>query len=433
MKKIFVILIAVLIPVTAIFAQRVEIQNASNYSRNNDLTRAIESAEKATKDPETSKDSKAWYLKGTILLKLDDMYSIYNAAKTGLTQTEYNKELAPFNAEEPNAPLKPNSSKKIKLDDGSRITQATYQYDVIVKFDANGKLFEASEPTNGRFLKEYNNDLLDVAFDAFQKAIEYNNDEESVTNAKINLSVISQRYFNQAVNQYQNKNYMDASSNFEKSFLMKKNFFNQFDSVSYEYANNAIKMYMQESLANNDTATYMATCAMGAQKFPDDVFYVISEANIWLAKNEPEKVIQSLEKAMTMVTDNATIFYAIGVNYGALHNVDKSVEAYKKAIEIDPKFFDAYYNLAAIYVNTGNEFLKEANNLPISENEKYEELKKKSEDYYQLAIPYLEKAHELDKTDINVLNTLREIYVKIQRLDDAKKIKELIDELKAAE
>ncbi|MDL2228387.1 tetratricopeptide repeat protein [Odoribacter sp. OttesenSCG-928-L07] len=426
MKKFFVFLIASMILTTSALAQKVEIQNASNYSRNNDLVRAIESAEKATTNPETSKDSKAWYLKGTILLKLDDMYSIYNTAKVGITQAEYNRELAPYNAEAPNTPLKPNSSKKIKQDDGSKITQATYQYDVVVVFDPNGKLIEVSEPTNGKYLKEYNNDLLAVALDAFEKCIQNNNDEESVMNAKINLSVIAQRYFNLAVNQYQIKNYLDASANFENAFEMKKTYFNQFDSISYDFANNSIKMMMQENLAKRDTAAYLNCCSLGNQKFPEDVYYVISEANIWLAKNEPEKTIATLEKAMTMVTDNPTIFYAIGVNYASLGNVDKAVDAYEKAIEIDPKFFDAYYNLAAIYVNTGNDIYTEAHNLPISENEKFEELKKKSEEYYQLAIPYLENAQELDKDDINVLRTLRDIYVRLQKMDDVKRINDLI-------
>ncbi|MDL2239963.1 tetratricopeptide repeat protein [Bacteroidales bacterium OttesenSCG-928-L14] len=207
---------------------------------------------------------------------------------------------------------------------------------------------------------------------------------------------------------------------------MKKTYFNQFDSISYDFANNSIKMMMQENLAKRDTAAYLNCCSLGNQKFPEDVYYVISEANIWLAKNEPEKTIAALEKAMTMVTDNPTIFYAIGVNYASLGNVDKAVDAYKKAIEIDPKFFDAYYNLAAIYVNTGNDIYTEAHNLPISENEKFEELKKKSEEYYQLAIPYLESAQELDKDDINVLRTLRDIYVRLQKMDDVKRINDLI-------
>jgi len=429
MKKIISFVIASLVLTSSLMAQKVEIQNASNYSRNNDLVRAIECAEKATTHAETSKDSKAWYLKGAILLKLDDMYSIYQTAKIGMTESEYNKALTPYNSYE-NAALKPDSKKKIKADDGSKYTQSTYLYDVVVKFDDNNKIFEVSEPTNGKFLKDYNNDLLGVALEAFSKAVECKNDEESVEMAKRNFVVIAQRMTNQAINLYEAKNYYAASEAFEKTFLMKKEFFNgAFDTLSYEYANNSIKLQMQDDMTKNDTAAYMKACAMGMKKFPDDVFYVISDANIWLAKNEPEKVIKSLEKAMTMVTDNATIFYAVGVNYAALNNVEKATEAYKKAIALDPVFFDAYYNLAAIYVNTGNDHYTEANNLPISETAKYEKLKKESEEYYTVAIPYLEKAHELDKTDINVLRTLRDIYVRLQKNDDIKRVNDLMKAL----
>jgi ATP-dependent Clp protease ATP-binding subunit ClpC len=144
MKKLLLIITTFVLTI-GVFAQRIEVQNASNYSRNNDLEKAIESAEKATTHTETAKDSKAWYLKGTILMKLDDMYSMVVAAKEGLTEKELNEKYAPLNPTDPNTPLKPESKRKIKNDDGSKSQKCTYLYDVVVIFDPDGKLELASK------------------------------------------------------------------------------------------------------------------------------------------------------------------------------------------------------------------------------------------------------------------------------------------------
>ncbi|MGI6718928.1 MAG: tetratricopeptide repeat protein [Bacteroidales bacterium] len=425
MKKLLLIITTFVLTI-GVFAQRIEVQNASNYSRNNDLEKAIESAEKATTHTETAKDSKAWYLKGTILMKLDDMYSMVVAAKEGLTEKELNEKYAPLNPTDPNTPLKPESKRKIKNDDGSKSQKCTYLYDVVVIFDPDGKLESVSEPTNGKFLKEYNNDLLGEAIKSFENAIKFNTEDEFVTNSKINLTVISQRYYNTGVNYYTDQNFSEAAEYFNKSFVMGKDYLGVFDTISYELINNSIKMEMQQSLNNQDTTAFLKAIELGREKFPEDVFYVISEANVWLSKNNSEKALACLEEASKMVSDNPEIYYAIGVNYGNLGDIEKAVAAYEKAIELKPDYFEAQYNLGAIYVSKGNDISAEANNLPFEETEKYNELIEESNKYFEKAAPHLEKAYELNNKEVTVLTTLREIYVRLKNTDDVKRINDLI-------
>ncbi len=427
MKRVFLIITSIVLTF-GVFAQRIEVQNASNYSRNNDLDKAIESAEKATTHTETAEDSKAWYLKGTILMKLDDMYSMVALAKKGLTEDELNEKYAPLNPTAPNTPLKPESKRKIKNDDGTKSRRATYLYDVEVIFDPDGKLESVSEPTNGKFLKEYNNDLLGEAIRSFEKAIKFNTEEEYVTNSKINLTVISQRYYNTGVNYYTEQNFGEAAEYFNKAFRMGQDYLGVFDTVSYELVNNSIKMEMQQSLNNQDTTAFLKAIELGREKFPEDVFYVISEANVWLSKNDSEKALACLQEASKMVSDNPEIYYAIGVNYGNLNDTEKAIEAYEKAIELKPDYFEAQYNLGAIYVSKGNDISTEANNLPFEETEKYEKLIEESNKYFEKSIPHLEKAYELNNKEVTVLTTLREIYARLKMNDDLKRINDLIKE-----
>ena len=72
----------------------------------------------------------------------------------------------------------------------------------------------------------------------------------------------------------------------------------------------------------------------------------------------------------------------------------EAIEAYKKAIETDPSFISAYYNLAVIYHQT-------------------------QQFYY--AITCLKKAIELDPNDASALNNLGVFYFTINVFDEAKK------------
>jgi ABC-type lipoprotein release transport system permease subunit len=78
-------------------------------------------------------------------------------------------------------------------------------------------------------------------------------------------------------------------------------------------------------------------------------------------------------------------------------------------------------NKAAIYIT-------DANNLPLSESKKYDELISTATKYLNEARPYLEKCHELDPKDQNTMIMLRGIYAQTKDMDNLKKINE---ELKA--
>lgn len=51
--------------------------------------------------------------------------------------------------------------------------------------------------------------------------------------------------------------------------------------------------------------------------------------------------------------EDATSLYNMGIDYYSQNQVQKSIEYFKKAISIDPKFYEAYYNLAQIQASYG--------------------------------------------------------------------------------
>ena len=112
--------------------------------------------------------------------------------------------------------------------------------------------------------------------------------------------------------------------------------------------------------------------------------------------------------------EDATSLYNMGIDYYSQNQVQKSMEYFKKAISIDPKFYEAYYNLAQIQASYG--YLDSA----IKSYEKVVQLKPDDyESIYELGRllykrGYLNKALSyLDKIPLN-----EDIYTQVLTLEN---------------
>ena len=100
---------------------------------------------------------------------------------------------------------------------------------------------------------------------------------------------------------------------------------------------------------------------------------------------------------------------------------------YKKAIELNPDYFDANYNLGALYVNQAIEISKAANELPLNEEKKYKELKDQETELLRKSLPYIEKADSLQPNDQYTLRSLKDIYTRLGMMDKLKSINERLN------
>jgi tetratricopeptide (TPR) repeat protein len=93
-----------------------------------------------------------------------------------------------------------------------------------------------------------------------------------------------------------------------------------------------------------------------------------------------------------------------------MNNVGEAEKAYIKAVELKPDYFEANYNLGALYVNQAAQIIDEANKLPLSATKEYDALKKQADDILAKSIPYLETASSLDPSDKNAFIIKRNLY-----------------------
>jgi len=115
----------------------------------------------------------------------------------------------------------------------------------------------------------------------------------------------------------------------------------------------------------------------------------------------------------------------------------KAVEQYKQAIEVDPTYFDAYYNLGVLFFNNGVKLSDQAGKE--IDDKKYEEKKNASDEEFKKAVPYMELAYETNQKskgnpiDIKknrdiVLDVLKSLYYRLRMDDQYARIKKLQEE-----
>ncbi len=85
---------------------------------------------------------------------------------------------------------------------------------------------------------------------------------------------------------------------------------------------------------------------------------------------------------------------------------------YKKSLELKPDYFDALYNLGALYYNKGVNMANKANT--ITDQKKFESEIVKANDEFTKAIPILEKALSLNDKDKATMLALKNIYYRMQ-------------------
>jgi len=392
MKRISFLLLMV-ITISLAFGQKSVRQTASNYLKEGKLDKALESINTCIQDPSTAQDPKAWFIRGNIYSEI------------GVSTDEKYKSLDP-----------------------DPLAKALESYKKATEFDTK---------------KEYTEDI-------FQK-----------------VSWQRNKYFNEAVDHYQKKQFKDAMVSFDKSAAA-LNAINISDTISLFYAAacanlandraQAKKYYtdllkykaksvvIYASLSDiyrieKDSGASLAVIREGQKLYPNNMQLFLAETNIYLTFGNTEKALLNLKTAAAKDSANPSIFYALGTIYNKIVDdttkspairekmFEMAIEAYKKSIKLKPDFFDPNFNLGALYVNKAVYYDDKAKNLPLDADAEFKSLKAEADKYLEAAIPYLEKAIEIQPTDLSALNSLKQIYIRQQKMEKLKALNEKINAL----
>ena len=175
---------------------------------------------------------------------------------------------------------------------------------------------------------------------------------------------------------------------------------------------------------------------------PDDVSLLLNEADLYIrisnnSDNDEERLLYRnkfktlMEMAIELDPDNGILYYNLGVIYAEQGELVLAKEKYSQAIKLVPDYVDAYLNLVSVILEDEVSIVEEMNSLGTSkkDNLRYDELKVKREDLYRECVPLLEELLNVSPTNIDALNTLKNIYGVLGNNEAFMRIKAKIEEL----
>ena len=158
---------------------------------------------------------------------------------------------------------------------------------------------------------------------------------------------------------------------------------------------------------------------------PDDTSLILTEADLYYKANDIENYKRLINEVLAKNPNDADLIYNLGIISAQANNFVDAEKYYIRVVEIKPDYTNAYLNLADLKLQADKPIVEEMNKLGSSDkdNKRYEVLKKNREALFKAALPYLEKAHELDAANEIVVDNLLSVYGFLELTDKYKALK----------
>lgn len=388
MKRLAVFFLCMTV-ITFVHAQKANVQSAFNYLKYDQLDKAKEAIDAAVKNESTMNSEKAWYYRGLVYEQINEERDKFG----GLDQN----------------PL------KAAYDSYNKALQVAPKGDFTEEINVRLKAIGVSYMKKG--IEEFNAKKFPDAVASFETALTIIPND---TNILFNTGLAA-----------------DKAGDYAKAvtYYTKVNDWNPKDLKVYGLLVNALK-------AKGDTARALEVINNGRKNFPDDLELLLSEINIYLVQGKSQEVIDLLKEAIKKSPKNESLYFALGTTYDNLSGAKNGNQnaqsseymtnaeaAYKNAIELKPDYFEANYNLGALYFNQGAEIANKANKLPLSAQKEFTEAQKQFKEKFSQAQPYFEKALQINPNDPGTLLSLRELYAKTNQMDKSAEMKKRYEAL----
>lgn len=290
-----------------------------------------------------------------------------------------------------------------------------------------------------------------IAMDSYKAAIANKNKKYDPTDEiTFKMNIMRMTFLNQGVEAFNKKDYkmayqmfaggaevmsvvgtIDSLAHYNAGLAAERQ--DKFDTAAIHYAKcvevgyNGADMYnslisaLLQSGKNEEAGKYLTEAGT---KYPGNKDLLITEVNYHLKAGDKEAAQKATNKAIEKDPKNPLLHWVVGTIYDELKQYEMAEASYKKAIELKADYFDALYNLGAMYHNSGVEALKKIED--ITDNTLYSEEKKKADQKFADALPILEKCRAIDAKDKNTMIMMKNCYGRLNMQDKWKEMDELI-------
>jgi tetratricopeptide (TPR) repeat protein len=317
-------------------------------------------------------------------------------------------------------------------------------------WEVRGEIYQAFYHSEEQSIKKLVEHPLDEALKSYQKALVLDEKGRFTNSIKVKLTLLSNDFTNQAVEAFNNKKFDLALNSFEQilaindipifkadnpnavdtaiiynaglAALKAGNFDKavEYFSEAARYGYNGAKIYpviagVYEQ--KKDTLAALKVLKQGFEKYPADMDVLAGMIQTYINLERRAEALEYLNMAIEKDPSNATFFLAMGRLYEETDEDEKALKVYQKAIDIDPELFMAWYNIGVFYYNKGVQQWEVAGKVPANDNETYERELKKANDWWEKALPFMEKCHELDSEEATTIESLKNLYYRLKKMD----------------
>ncbi len=403
MRRVILSLL-ILLSVSIGYAQKKNVTKARNLAlmETPDFKAAREAIKEALEEPTTKDDPRTWHVAGLIGYKENEEY--YKQMALGKTVDFVKKgnaviesmnylikayELDQNQVNKKGQPVKPKYEKDIK----DKLKE--YFNDKTCFFFPAATLFDEKKDYEGAM----------KIFDAYLSINELPYMKGQLT---LDSTYYQSKYFNAIA--ARNADKWDRAIEIHES--MKGD--------NYE-TSNVYKMLYEEYVEVKDTVNFLKTLEEGFELMPDDPWFIQNLINYFISNNRLVESKSYVDKAIAVSPEEAVYYYIYGKIYEIEKDYDQARSYYRKTIELDSSFADAYAGLGFIIVDEAQIIMDEA---AYKSDKEFNLAKKNTETMYKEAVDYFKKADELNPEELTYKRNLKNLYYRLnmsKELDEVEK------------
>lgn len=158
----------------------------------------------------------------------------------------------------------------------------------------------------------------------------------------------------------------------------------------------------------------------GIKLYPKNTTILDGLMNFYTAEvgvGDPAELTEMIEKSLQDDPTNYDLWFGRGRVYNAMKNYDECIKSFEKCAEIDPNGFESNFYVAYFIIEKANALVETLNSTPNMSYEAYNTENEKINLVFAKAIPWLEKAHELNPTDIASIEYLNGICFRLREME----------------
>lgn len=135
-----------------------------------------------------------------------------------------------------------------------------------------------------------------------------------------------------------------------------------------------------------------------------------SEPNV----GDPADLVAMIEGAIAENPENVDLWFSRGRTFFSLKNYDESIASFAKVVELKPELFDGYYFLGYMYTVKGDAMNDAIGKNTYNSQSAYDADQKAVTDIYMQAVPYFEKAHEINPDHFETIQLLKQLCFRLR-------------------